>query len=89
MGPKTKQKIENLARQLPPEDLEDILQFLKVKLAFHKVHKFPPTAQEWERLTYWQRKAIYWRVRWYVFLNGLEENGRRIIRARKPQDGRK
>lgn len=55
-------------------DCADVYQFVMVRLAQRKAALKPITAQEWERLTFWQRKAIYWRARWFVFLDTLRKS---------------
>jgi len=64
-------EINSLLTELSPADREEVLRFMLARLAQRKADLKPITAQEWERIPRWRRKVIYWRARWYAFLNGL------------------
>lgn len=51
----------------------DVLQFVEMRLAQRKADMTPITVEKWERLKPWQRKVIYWRVRWFSYLNTLHK----------------
>jgi hypothetical protein len=59
-------EFENLLHSLDPVDLAQARQFLHILKISHLAHYPPPSAQEWARLTEWQRKKLYYRVVFYV-----------------------
>lgn len=69
MSEKNQAELIALLMQLDPEDQADMMAFGLARLEQRKTGAKPITAAEWERLTFWQRKAFYWRARWFVFLD--------------------
>jgi hypothetical protein len=75
MNKDTQAELVAVFQQLGWIERAEVLQFAQIQLealkADKKANKELFTAQNWDRLTYWQKKALLWRVRWYVFTTAL------------------
>jgi len=64
----TQQKeLLTLLMELSPFEQLDVLKFVHVRRAQRIYCSRPITAREWEQLTKWQKKDLYYRVRFAKF----------------------
>ena len=65
MNEKEQAGLRSLLEAMHPADLADLRRYAEVIILSRRVNLQPPTAQEWERLTEFQKIRILWMVSAY------------------------
>jgi hypothetical protein len=66
MNTSEKEEFLRLSMELSPFEQKDVLRYIRLRRASLTIHSRPPTAYEWNQLTEWQRKRIYYRFKFHV-----------------------
>jgi hypothetical protein len=72
-------ELVSMLKELQPSDIADLRKYVEIMRLSRRADMKPPTAEQWERLTEWQKIRLLWMISYRRAIRRILRNFKLIV----------